>query len=99
MVQLFEDPPLSDSQLKQDILARNLKNLGWLGSFRPMPNSCPLMGRKVHADLVPELLAVAWRCDGLGYAWECVSYSEGPKIVAGRKAQKATERTDPTESG
>lgn len=61
------------TQRMQAILERNLQQTEWLHPFQPMSYQCPLIGRKVHHDLVPELLSQAWRCDGLGYAWECVS--------------------------
>lgn len=39
-----------------------------------MSARCPLMCRKVAKEAVEELLGLAWRCDGWGYAWrECVA--------------------------
>jgi hypothetical protein len=49
----------------------NLRKSGWLGDFEPMLMSCPLTARKVSQEAVPEFAALVWRCDGLGFAWEC----------------------------
>lgn len=57
----------------RDAMNANLQETLWLGDFTPMPLQCSLMGRKVLAPLVPKLTEYAWRCDGLGYAWECVA--------------------------
>jgi hypothetical protein len=55
----------------------NLEETGWLGSFVPMHTTCPLLGRRVAAEAVSEFAAVAWRCDGLGYSWECLHARDG----------------------
>ena len=51
----------------------NLRQSGdWLGHFEPMQLGCPLFGRKVARQTVSEFAAVAWQCDGLGFACECL---------------------------
>jgi hypothetical protein len=57
----------------RDAMNTNLQAGRWMRDFTPMPLSCPLMGRRVMPGLVPKLTEYAWRCDGLGYAWECVA--------------------------
>lgn len=53
-------------------MEENLRRTGWLGEFVPMQMHCPLMGRRVSWQAVSEFAALAWRCDGLGFAWECL---------------------------
>lgn len=55
----------------------NLRAQGWLGGFQPMHMHCPLFGRKVSAEAMPQFAAAAWRCDGLGFSWECLTESGG----------------------
>lgn len=55
-----------------DMLA-NLRQDGWLGDFDPMHLHCPLFARKVSVEAVPQFAAAAWRCDGLGFSWECLT--------------------------
>lgn len=50
-----------------------LRQTGWLGRFEPMYMSCPLLGRKLPVEAVSGLAAIAWRCDGLGFAWDCLA--------------------------
>jgi hypothetical protein len=50
----------------------NLRNSTWLGGFEPLLLTCPLTGRKVSPESVPEYAALVWRCDGFGFAWECL---------------------------
>ena len=66
------------------IMQNNLGEGGWLGGYRAMDPGCPLVGRKVHPDLVPGLLPFAWRCDGLGYAWECVASQDAARMATAR---------------
>lgn len=56
----------------------NLRSAGWLGDFVPMQMHCPLMGRRVSWQAASEFAAVAWRCDGLGFAWECLHQGHPP---------------------
>lgn len=53
-------------------MEENLRRTGWLGEYVPMLMHCPLMGRRVSWQAVSEFAALAWRCDGLGFAWECL---------------------------
>lgn len=50
----------------------NLAAQGWLGGFEPLCMHCPLLARKVSREAVPQFADAAWRCDGLGFAWECL---------------------------
>eukprot|EP00892_Ulva_mutabilis_P004537 jgi/Ulvmu1/2455/UM136_0007.1 len=50
----------------------NLRETGWLGDFVPMQMHCPLLGRRVSWQAASEFAAIAWRCDGLGFSWECL---------------------------
>ena len=45
----------------------------WLGGYQPMRMSCPLFGRKVPKQTVSLFAAEAWRCDGLGFAYDCLT--------------------------
>lgn len=60
------------AQELKSYMRTNLKESGWLGSFEPMQMHCPLLGRRVEWQSVSEFAALAWRCDGLGFAWECL---------------------------
>ena len=60
------------ASIKQLQQAR-LRQTGWLGNFEPMFMSCPLTARKVSPEAVSEFAALAWRCDGLGFAWDCLA--------------------------
>jgi hypothetical protein len=51
----------------------NLRRFGWLGSFEPLRTACPLIGRRIAEEAVSEFAHAAWACDGLGYAWECLT--------------------------
>lgn len=51
---------------------RNLRRTRWLGDFEPMLMTCPLLARKVPPEAMSLYAAAAWRCDGLGFAWECL---------------------------
>ena len=53
-------------------MRNNLDNTGWLEGFEPMQMHCPLLGRRIEWNAVSEFAALAWRCDGLGFAWECL---------------------------
>jgi Core-2/I-Branching enzyme len=56
----------------------NLRRTRWLEAYVPLLPTCPLVGRKVSAEAASEFAAVAWHCDGLGFAWECLkSRAEG----------------------
>ena len=55
-----------------DAMRGNLRAQGWLGGFEPLSMGCPLLGRRVSRHAVSEWAAVAWDCDGLGFAWECL---------------------------
>ena len=55
-----------------DAMRGNLRSQGWLGGFEPLSMGCPLLGRRVSRHAVSEWAAVAWDCDGLGFAWECL---------------------------
>ena len=57
----------------RDEMRANLRAQGWLGEFEPMQTNCPLFARKVSREAVPQFAAAAWRCDGLGFAWECLA--------------------------
>ena len=70
----------------------HLRETGWLGDFEPMLMSCPLTARKVSPEAVSEFAAIAWRCDGLGFAWECLM---GPAAAAALEA--SSERFAPSE--
>jgi hypothetical protein len=61
---------------------KNLRKTGWLGGFEPMLPTCPLLARKVAPEAMSYYAAIAWRCDGLGFAWECVSGAKGGQGVA-----------------
>lgn len=50
----------------------NLSKGAWLGAFEPMLSTCPLTARKVAREAVSEFASVVWRCDGLGFAWDCL---------------------------
>lgn len=50
----------------------NLRNSSWLGDFEPMLLTCPLTARKVSPEAVSEFASIAWRCDGLGFSWDCL---------------------------
>jgi hypothetical protein len=63
---------LRQSQKIQRVQHANMLVSRWLGDFRPMRMACPLLGRKVAPELMPEFAAVAWSCEGLGFAWECL---------------------------
>ena len=53
----------------------NLKATRWLGAFEPMMPSCPLTARKIAPEAVSEFASLAWRCDGLGFSWDCLQGS------------------------
>jgi hypothetical protein len=55
----------------------SLRDSAWLGGFEPLLMTCPLTGRKVSPEAVPEYAALAWRCDGFGFAWECLEGYKG----------------------
>ena len=55
-----------------DATVANLRRTGWLGEFEPMLHTCPLTARKVSAEAVSDFASVAWRCDGLGFAFKCL---------------------------
>jgi hypothetical protein len=57
----------------RQVLVMNLRNTSWLGDFEPMLMTCPLTARKVSPEAVSEFASIAWRCDGLGFSWECLS--------------------------
>ena len=65
----------------------NLHSTGWMGSFEPMMPSCPLTARKVAPEAVSDFAALAWRCDGLGFAWECLQQQGVLQQAAGSTAQ------------
>lgn len=50
----------------------NLRNTSWLGGFEPMLLTCPLTARKLSPEAVSEFASIAWRCDGLGFSWDCL---------------------------
>lgn len=50
----------------------NLEQNPWLEGFKPMPMHCPLLGRRVAWQAVADYATLAWSCDGLGFAWECI---------------------------
>ena len=56
----------------RQVQAANLKRTGWLGGFQPMLPMCPLTARKVSPEAISEFASIAWRCDGLGFAFECL---------------------------
>lgn len=61
-----------------DIRTSMMKNLAahpWLSDFKPMPMHCPLLGRRVSWQAVSDYATLAWSCDGLGFAWECLHSS------------------------
>ena len=63
---------------------RNLKRTRWLGAFtEPLFHTCPLVARKVPRESVSEFAAAAWRCDGLGFAWECLVRAQQQTASAG----------------
>lgn len=41
--------------------------------YEQMSLHCPLFGRKFNADALESLRKMVWRCDGLGYALDCLS--------------------------
>lgn len=53
-------------------MMKNLKAQKWLRDFKPMPMHCPLLGRRVSWQAVSDYATLAWSCDGLGFAWECL---------------------------
>jgi hypothetical protein len=59
----------------------NLQKSGWLGEYEPMLATCPLTARKVSPEAVSEFASIAWRCDGLGFAWECLQHEAAGHIV------------------
>jgi hypothetical protein len=62
----------------RQVQATNLRKTGWLGRFEPMLPTCPLTARKVSLEAISEFASVAWRCDGLGFAWECLQTQPAP---------------------
>ena len=54
----------------------NLRNSSWLGDFEPMLPTCPLTGRKIPPASVANFAALVWRCDGFGFAWECLEHTD-----------------------
>jgi hypothetical protein len=60
------------AQFLRDSMRKNLRETGWLAGFDPMQMHCPLLGRRVEWQAVSEFAALAWRCDGLGFSWECL---------------------------
>lgn len=65
----------------REAMAENLRRSGWLGEYVPMQMHCPLLGRRVSWQAVSEFAALAWRCDGLGFAWDCL-YQPQPQPAA-----------------
>jgi hypothetical protein len=57
----------------RNTMLRNLRGNPWLEDFVPMPMHCPLLGRRVSWQAVSEYAGLAWSCDGLGFAWECLT--------------------------
>lgn len=57
-------------------MTANLRAQGWLGDYAPLRMNCPLLGRKVSAEAVPQFAAAAWDCDGLGFSWACLGHQE-----------------------
>lgn len=57
-------------------MTANLRAQGWLGDFVPLRMNCPLLGRKVSPETVPQFAEAAWRCGGLGFSWECLGHRE-----------------------
>ena len=53
-------------------MQNNLNETGWLNGFEPMQMHCPLLGRRIEWNAVSEFAVLAWRCDGLGFSWECL---------------------------
>ena len=62
----------SRAQNIKQVQSVNLRTTGWLGDFEPMMANCPLTARKVAPEAISEFASIAWRCDGLGFAWECL---------------------------
>lgn len=60
------------SQTIRDAMRTNLREYEWLGGFEPMQMHCPLLGRRIEWQSVSEFASLAWRCDGLGFSWECL---------------------------
>lgn len=60
------------AQALRNSMRSNLKESGWLGGFEPMQMHCPLLGRRVEWQAISEFAALAWRCDGLGFSWDCL---------------------------
>ena len=58
-------------ELKREMRS-NLDETGWLEGFEPMQMHCPLLGRRIEWNAVSTFAALAWRCEGLGFAWECL---------------------------
>jgi len=58
----------------KEAMRGNLQRQKWLGGFEPLSMGCPLLGRRVSAEAVSEWAAVAWDCDGLGFAWSCLTH-------------------------
>lgn len=46
-------------------------------TYDEMPLHCPLFGRKFSADALKSLQNMIWRCDGLGYSFDCLSQVAG----------------------
>jgi hypothetical protein len=68
---------VSREQRIHDAEAQNLQRSRWLGAFtEPLFHTCPLVARKISSEAVSEFAALAWRCDGLGFAWECLERAQ-----------------------
>lgn len=76
----------------------NLKATRWMGAFEPMLPSCPITARKIAPEAVSEFASLAWRCDGLGFSWDCLQGSapiedlpmQPPPTAANASASNAT---------
>lgn len=53
----------------------------WLAGFEPLPLECALYARKIGAESLAHLAAVAFSCDGLGFGWECLALQDFPAFV------------------
>eukprot|EP00892_Ulva_mutabilis_P005874 jgi/Ulvmu1/3659/UM017_0073.1 len=44
---------------------------------------CPLLGQRVSSQAASEVAALAWRCGGLGFSWQCLYQASKPEQSPG----------------
>lgn len=55
-----------------------LRSQPWLAAVEPLPLECTLYARKIGAESVSNLAAVAFACDGLAFGWDCLRNRSRP---------------------